>query len=166
MLNGIHFSLVIWDTAGEEKYHALGPIFYNGTDGAIIVYDCTNKESFNRAEKWFQELKEICNNNPRIILVGNKIDLPNKVVNTEDGQNLAKKYRANFYEISALSGNGIDEIFENITNEIYNYKLLLKQKELEEEGINQDNHQRKKLIIASDRYEKRDNDSGSCCCCC
>lgn len=166
ILNGNHFSLVIWDTAGEEKYHALGPIFYNGTDGAIIVYDCTNKESFNRAEKWFQELKEICTNNPRIILVGNKIDLPNKVVDTEDGQNLARKYKANFFEISALSGNGIDVIFENITNEIYNYKLLLQKLDQDEEGENQDNkHTKRKLIISSERFEKRDSDAGSCCCC-
>ena len=165
MLNGIHFSLVIWDTAGEEKYHALGPIFYNGTDGAIIVYDCTNKESFNRAQKWFLELKEVCSSTPRIILVGNKIDLPNKIVNTEDGQNLAKKYKANFFEISALSGNGIDEIFENITNEIYNYKLLLKKlNENEEEGQYNNNKHKKKLVISSERYEKRDNDSSSCCC--
>ena len=164
ILNGNHFSLLIWDTAGEEKYHALGPIFYNGTDGAIIVYDCTNKESFNKAEKWFQELKEICASSPRIILVGNKIDLPNKAVNTEDGQNLARKYRANFFEISALSGNGIDAIFENITNEIYNYKLLLNKLDQDGEGENHDNKPtRKKLVISSERFEKRDIDSGSCC---
>ena len=78
-------------------------------------------------------------------MVGNKIDLPNKVVNTEDGQNLAKKYKANFFEISALSGDGIDVIFENITNEIYNYKLLLKKLDNEEEE-NQDPIQHKHQI--------------------
>lgn len=100
-------------------------------------------------------------------MVGNKIDLPNKIVNTEDGQNLARKYQANFYEISALSGDSIDPIFENITNEIYSYKLMLKQLDEEEEGENQNNKPRKKkLVISSERFEKRDNDSGSCCCCC
>ena len=99
-------------------------------------------------------------------MVGNKIDLPNKVVDTEDGQNLARKYKANFFEISALSGNGIDVIFENITNEIYNYKLLLQKLDQDEEGENQDNkHTKRKLIISSERFEKRDRDGGSCCCC-
>ena len=96
-------------------------------------------------------------------MVGNKIDLPNKEVNTVEGQNLAKKYNANFFEISALSGNGIDEIFENITNEIYNYKLLLKKMQENEEGKNQDNKHRKKLIITGEKFEKRENDSRSCC---
>lgn len=100
-------------------------------------------------------------------MVGNKIDLPNKAINTEDGQELAIRYKANFYEISALSGNGIDAIFENITNEIYNYKLLLKKLEEEEEGEYHDNNpHKKKLLISSERFTKRDNDSGSCYCCC
>ena len=90
MLNGIPIRLIIWDTAGEEKYHALAPIFYNGADGAIIVYDCTKKETFERAEKWFNELKDLSESNPRIILVANKVDLPNKEIETEEGQDLAK----------------------------------------------------------------------------
>ena len=136
MLNGIPIRLIIWDTAGEEKYHALAPIFYNGADGAIIVYDCTKKETFERAEKWFNELKDLSESNPRIILVANKIDLPNKEIETEEGQDLAKKYNANFFEISALTGLGIDTIFENIANEIYNFKLEKKRQNLEiEENI-------------------------------
>ena len=78
MINGLYFNLTILDTAGEEKYHALAPIFYRGDDGALIIYDYTRKEKFERAEKWFKELNELSEGYPRIILVGNKIDLPNK----------------------------------------------------------------------------------------
>ncbi len=167
VLNGINFTLVIWDTAGEEKYHALAPIFYHGADGAIIVYDCTRKETFERAGKWYKELKELAESNPRIILVANKIDLPDKEISSEEGNQLAKEYNSNFFEISALTGVGVDNIFENITNEIYNYKMeLRKETEEEEKNINDVNPNKKKLVISfgNERYEKRNNESGSCAC--
>ena len=166
MLNGIPIRLIIWDTAGEEKYHALAPIFYNGADGAIIVYDCTRKETFERAEKWFNELKDLSESNPRIILVANKVDLPNKEIETEEGQDLAKKYNANFFEISALTGLGISTIFENIANEIYNFKLEKKRQNLEIEENIEHIKTKKKLLITSttERYDRRDNESSSCVC--
>ena len=166
MLNGIPIRLIIWDTAGEEKYHALAPIFYNGADGAIIVYDCTKKETFERAEKWFNELKDLSESNPRIILVANKIDLPNKEIETEEGQDLAKKYNANFFEISALTGLGIDTIFENIANEIYNFKLEKKRQNFEIEENIEHKKTKKKLLITSttERYDRRANESSSCVC--
>jgi len=169
-LNGNIFTLNIWDTAGEEKYHALAPIFYNKADGCIIVYDCTRKETFERAEVWFKELNEATKDstNPRIILVGNKIDLPEKCISSEDGNKLAHKYNSNFIEVSALSGFGIENIFETITNDIYNYKLQIKENlEIEQKNANK-NKGRKKLIISSgnERYEKRNNEDGSCGCCC
>ena len=167
-VNGIPIQLNIWDTAGEEKYHALAPIFYHKSDGAIIVYDCSKKETFERAEKWFTELNELSESNPRIILVGNKIDLPDKKVTTEEGQYLAQKYNANFFEISALIGNGIDTIFEDIANKIYSFKLKEKQ-DINNEGDNyniQQNKRKKKIIISgkNERYEKRNNESTSCVC--
>lgn len=170
IVNGSPIALVLWDTAGEEKYHALTPIFFHGADGAIIVYDCTKRESFERAEKWFNELNEFSESNPKIILVGNKIDLPNKVINSDEGQQLAQKYNANFFEISALTGMGISNIFENIASEIYNYKSKVKKEQFEIDSTASSNikpsKSKKKLVIAtgSDRYEKRLNESGSCIC--
>ena len=166
-INGNLFNLNIWDTAGEEKYHALAPIFYQNSDGVIIVYDCTKKETFEKAEKWINELSEILEDNKhRIILVGNKIDLPERIISSEEGVKLAKKFDANFIEVSALSGSGIDNIFETLTNDIYNYKLVEKQNlEIEEANINK-TKTKKKIIITSgnERYEKRFNDDGSCVC--
>ena len=57
-INNKVFNLTVWDTAGEEKYHALAPIFYRGTHGAVIIFDVTNRDTFQRATKWFGELKE------------------------------------------------------------------------------------------------------------
>ena len=166
-LNGNILTLNIWDTAGEEKYHALAPIFYAKADGCIIVYDCTKKETLERAEVWFKELNEETKESiPKITLVGNKIDLPEKSVSSEEGNKLAQKYNSNFIEVSALSGFGIENIFETLANDIYNYKLQLKENfEIEQENINK-NRGRKKLIISSghERYEKRYNEAESCGC--
>ena len=167
ILNGNTFNLNVWDTAGEEKYHALAPIFYQNSDGAIIVYDCTNKETFERAVKWINELADILEDNKyRLILVGNKIDLPEKKISSEKGNELAKKYNANFIEVSALSGSGIDNIFEILTNDIYQNKLLEKQNLEIEQGIAGRTKSKRKIIISSgnERYEKRFNDDGSCVC--
>ena len=170
MINGLLFNLTIWDTAGEEKYHALAPIFYRGADGAIIIYDCTRKETFERAEKWFKELNELSESSPRIILVGNKIDLPNKEVNTENAKELSEKYYGNFLEVSALTGKNINEIFDSITLDIYNYKKKceeeINERIFEEKAFGKQKRTRaaskRKMIIANDRFEKRE-DTSICC---
>ena len=56
-INDLIFNLNIWDTAGEEKYHAMAPMFYRGAQGAVVIFDVTKRETFNRATKWFDELK-------------------------------------------------------------------------------------------------------------
>ena len=170
MINGLCFHLTIWDTAGEEKYHALAPIFYRGADGAIIIYDCTRRETFERAEKWFKELKEFSEGNPRIILVGNKIDLPNKEINSEEGKKLSEEYLGNFLEVSALTGKNINEIFDTITLDIYNYKKKcqeeINERKFEEKVIGNEKRTRaaskRKMVIVNDRFDKR-NDTSACC---
>lgn len=164
--NGNTFILNIWDTAGEEKYHALAPIFYLNSDGAIIVYDCTDKETFERAQKWFIELKESSEANPKLILVGNKVDLPGKAISSDDGNKLAQKYNAKFLEVSALTGLGVDNIFEILTNDIYQYKSEIKKSfEIGENYINKTKSKKKLVISGSNgRFEKRNNDDSSCGC--
>ncbi|XP_065007069.1 ras-related protein RHN1-like isoform X3 [Musa acuminata AAA Group] len=76
----------IWDTAGQERYHSLAPMYYRGAAAAIIVYDISSSESFERAKKWVQELQKQANRdatilgNPNMVraLAGNKCDLEDK----------------------------------------------------------------------------------------
>ncbi len=103
--------------------------------------------------------------------MGNKIDLPNKVITTEEAKELANKYKVNFFEVSALTGIGIDTIFENITNEIYTSKLKNKQTFEIDQGYSlepNNNKGKKKLVITArnERFERRDDDgkSGECFC--
>ena len=121
-VNNKSFNLNIWDTAGEEKYHALAPIFYRGAQGAVIIFDVTNRETFKRATKWFSELSEFAEGNPKMILVGNKIDLPNRVISNEEATNLAREYNCNFLEVSAFTGSNVEQIFISLTSSIYKSK--------------------------------------------
>ena len=124
-INNMTFEINIWDTAGEEKYHAMAPIFYRGADGAVITFDFTRRETFNRAQKWFEELNQFSENNPKIILVGNKHDLDNKTVTGEEARELAGKYKAIFLSVSALTGENVNEIFSSLTYEIYHNKTKI-----------------------------------------
>ncbi len=127
-------NLNIWDTAGEEKYHVMAPIFYRGADGAVIIFDFTRIETFERAEKWFHELSEFTENNPRIILVGNKIDLPNRVVSYEAINKLARKYGVDFLEVSAFQGVNVNEVFQNLATAIYEQKQKMEEDNEKNEG--------------------------------
>ena len=118
-INNLMFNLNIWDTAGEEKYHAMAPIFYRGAHGAVVIFDVTNRETFKRATKWFSELSEFTEGRTKIILVGNKIDLDNRVISNEEASELAKKYKCDFLEVSALSGKNVEEIFNSLAMTIY-----------------------------------------------
>lgn len=68
-------NLAIWDTAGQEKFHALAPMYYKDAVGAIIVYDITFKESFDKVQKWILELKEFAQKKIVICIAGNKCDM-------------------------------------------------------------------------------------------
>merc|ERR1711920_633073 len=65
----------IWDTAGQERYHGLAPMYYRGAAAAVVVYDITSRQSFERAKKWVDELKTTGSADCVIALAGNKVDL-------------------------------------------------------------------------------------------
>ena len=64
----------VWDTAGQERYHALMPMYYHGSAAAVVVFDITRYETFERAKMWIKELKDRAPDDCIITLVGNKID--------------------------------------------------------------------------------------------
>ena len=85
LVGGIPTQLSIWDTAGQERFHALGPIYYRDADGALLVYDITDIDSFNKVRKWAKVLKKILGNEIIIAIAGNKYDLDkNRSVHEED----------------------------------------------------------------------------------
>ena len=109
----------IWDTAGQEQYKALTKNFYKNSDGVIIVYDVTNKSTFEKVQEWVQSIDEYTDSEKNIqkVLVGNKIDLPRQVT-TEEGKKLSDMYNIPFYEASAKDNIGIEDFMKKIIGEV------------------------------------------------
>lgn len=112
----------IWDTAGQEKYRALATLYYRGVDCAVVVYDITDRNSFEQVKSyWVDELlRQTDNAHPvKICISGNKADLEDqRQVSFEEGQELANIYGALFYETSVKSGNNVEDIFKELGNQL------------------------------------------------
>lgn len=106
--------LNIWDTAGQEKYDSLTPMYYRNAKIAIIVYSTTEKHTYNKAQLWNKKIQEN-SNNCEIILVENKVD---KIENDDDNNNDNDNFDDNFIKVSAKTGYNINKLFEKIGNKI------------------------------------------------
>eukprot|EP00828_Plagiopyla_frontata_P006221 TRINITY_DN1267_c0_g1_i6.p2 TRINITY_DN1267_c0_g1~~TRINITY_DN1267_c0_g1_i6.p2 ORF type:complete len:205 (+),score=41.77 TRINITY_DN1267_c0_g1_i6:171-785(+) len=110
----------IWDTAGQERLHAITRNYYQGSNGMILVYSVIERESFEHISNWMEEINKYGSSNVSIILVGNKIDLPNREVSTEEGQQLADKFKLPFFEASAKTGENVEKIFVELGTTVKN----------------------------------------------
>jgi len=107
----------IWDTAGQEQYKSLTKNFYRNSNGVLIVYDTTNKSSFEKIQEWIQSVIDNGDENIKMILIGNKVDLRNsREVKTEEGQAIANKYKMPFFETSAKENTNIRESVMALVN--------------------------------------------------
>ena len=110
------------DTAGQEKFRAISINYLKSTNGVILVFDITNKESFELLETWMNELKE--NNKIDIskILIGNKLDLAEKrEVQKEEAENFAKQIGCQYFEGSEKSGENINDALDEIARITFLY---------------------------------------------
>ena len=111
--------LQIWDTAGQERYKSITSAYYKGAKGALIVYDITNRFTFESVDKWVQDLNSYGDKNLTLLLVGNKSDLEDKrQIMKEDGEEKAKSFNLGFIETSACSGDNIDQAFDIMLKEV------------------------------------------------
>lgn len=100
------------DTAGQERYHSLAPMYYRGAQAAIVVYDIQNSDSFVRAKNWVKELHRQASPNIVIALAGNKADLANnRVVDYEEAKQYAEENGLLFMETSAKTAVNVNDIF-------------------------------------------------------
>ena len=107
-------TLLLYDTAGQEKFKSLIPLYTNEANIILLIYDVSNKESFDNIGKWYDSLNNINKEEVIFGLVGNKSDLDyNRKVTKEEAELYAKEHNYIFQEVSALSGEGIQELFLN-----------------------------------------------------
>lgn len=104
------------DTAGQERYHSLAPMYYRGASAAVVVYDITHAASFQRAKKWIVELRQNVTNASLIIaLVGNKADLAeDRTVSEEEAKEYASELDLLYMETSAKENVNVEELFNTV----------------------------------------------------
>ena len=104
--------LLLYDTAGQEKFRSLIPMYTRDANIILLVYDITNKESFNNLSLWLKDLTNINFDEVIFCIVGNKIDLSDKrVVEKEEGEKFGEEHDFIFQEVSAKTGEGFSELF-------------------------------------------------------
>ncbi|GBL60004.1 Ras-related protein Rab-18, partial [Araneus ventricosus] len=107
------------DTAGSERFRTLTPSYYRGAQGAILVYDVTNRQSFMKLDQWLYELETYSTRTNIVkMLVGNKIDKENRAVSREEGMKYARKHSMLFIEASAKTCDGVQCAFEELVEKI------------------------------------------------
>ena len=109
----LYANLKIFDTAGQEKYRALTKSYFRNADGVILVFDLTDENSFNRINKWINDINEN-SENVEIILVGNKADLNDRQISKTKAENLANEKNYKYIETSAKDGTNILLLFEEL----------------------------------------------------
>lgn len=134
VVEGKKVDVRLWDTAGCERFQTMLPLYYRGCHGAILVYDVTRRETFNKLRDWLAELENnLTNDNAIIMIIGNKIDKTGRKVSTEEGNNYAKQRSALFIETSAKTSEGVAIAFEELLLKIMQTPGLL---DRGSEGIN------------------------------
>eukprot|EP00347_Sterkiella_histriomuscorum_P004989 403358325 len=143
--------LNIFDTAGEEKYHAVTACHYRKAKGAVIVYDVTSRKSFEHVDKWLQDVQQLADHDCSIVVIGNKNDIDQRKINvqtnngqkgsisktqqrevpTAEGIEFAKRNQVSFFEVSAFQHESISKAFNTMAERILNqYQLEQIQRDL------------------------------------
>ncbi|MHA2338616.1 MAG: GTP-binding protein [Candidatus Hodarchaeales archaeon] len=123
LVKELDLKLQIWDMAGQPRFKDVRGPFYNGSAGAIVVFDVTRYESYESTVQWLMELQKWVKKNIPVVLLGNKTDLRGSVASSmspQDGENLANdlsdfyvssQWIIPYFETSALSGQNVQEAF-------------------------------------------------------
>ena len=115
--NGKKVNVKFYDTSGQERYHSLSANFIKNADGIVLMYDITNRESFDTISRWWNNILEHKEKDFPVILVGNKCDLKDeRKVQKEEGEKIAKEYNVKFYEASNKDGINVEESFRELIN--------------------------------------------------
>ncbi len=117
--------VLIWDTAGQERFRTITRSYYRGCEGIFLVFDVTNRKSFDNINKWVLDIKSTNDNDPLIMLVGNKCDLEDiRVVSNEEAEKKASDHGFTYFETSAKTGLNVDLIYQNMFESVCKKTVL------------------------------------------
>lgn len=165
--NDTKVQLNIWDTAGQERFHALGPIYYRGSHGAILVYDITDQDSFQKVKNWVKELKRMLGSEIILVIAGNKLDLEEqRTVMEDDAISYAESVGAHYFETSAKTNDNVEEVFVELTRLMVQHA---QQNNHKQRTMSQQQFGQRRLIVEDSTDGNEDNQtqlpegSRSCC---
>ncbi|XP_062510415.1 ras-related protein Rab-39B-like [Corticium candelabrum] len=120
-LDGVPIKLQLWDTAGQERFRSITRSYYRNAAGGLLVYDITNRTSFEHVKEWLDEASRCAEPNRVVfIMVGHKTDqVKQRRVTTQEGEQLAEQLGIQFVETSAKSGTHVEDAFYKVAKEIY-----------------------------------------------
>ena len=105
----------IWDTAGQERFRNVVASYFRGSNGILLIYDVTNRDSFKNLDNWLEVIENNASDNVLKILIGNKVDLVDDIeIKKEEGQQFANRYNMQFIETSAKLDTNVSEAFETL----------------------------------------------------
>lgn len=120
-INNKNIKVEIWDTAGQERFRNIAKNYFQSSDGFLLVYDISSKDSFDKLDFWKDQIKSNAPENAKLIIVGNKCDLEgNRQVKKEEGQHFADSNKVPFYETSAKTSMNVKTVFELLAKIIVN----------------------------------------------
>ena len=154
-------NLLLYDVSGHQKFRSLIPLYASDVNIILLIYDISKNESFNNIDKWFSFLNNINKNEVIFALVGNKSDLDyNRKVKIEEAEKYAKDHNFIFQEVSAMNGDGIQELFMNKLLDQIRTQLIQKGK-----NILEDEEEKLKVNIKNNENTKDPKKKKKCCPC-
>ena len=149
-INNQEIKLKIWDTAGQERFRNITTQYYKGADGIVLVYDVTDESSYEKIRDWMEQiLSNTQQEEIGLVLLGNKCDMEPRSVTEEMGKKMAEELKIEYYETSALNGQGIKEAFEALTRDI-----------MKKKGVGEGNNNAGVALNGKKKKDKKDSD---CC---
>ena len=149
------YKMTLWDTAGQDRFKSLPKKYYQNADGVLLLYDVTSEDTFNNVSNWMKDVKENSNKNINsengqsdiaLYLIGNKIDLPNRVISKEQAETEAKSLGMKYFEISCKTNMNIPEVMNRMIMECH----------MKANNISN-------VFKLDDRPKPNQNDTGGCC---
>jgi len=162
-IEGKNVKLQIWDTAGQDRFRTITCSYYRGAQGIIVVYDVTDRESFEAVKHWMQEIDKYAQENVLKMIVGNKCDMTDKrKVTLEEGQDLASQYGVVYFECSAKSCSNIDLVFQTMAKTVMD-KFSNNRKDTQAKSTKLNTKDSKNLNGGGSSNGSGGNSNNSCC---
>ncbi|CAD5113022.1 DgyrCDS2224 [Dimorphilus gyrociliatus] len=158
-LKNCNIRLQVWDTAGQERFRSMAPLYYRNANAAILVFDITNRYTFDDVHVWVEEVRKNATGHLDLILIGNKSDLEeDRQVNEKEAETYANTIGAKYLSTSALTNEGISQIFTDIGF------CLLETKQSKDSKNTENGNTKEPLNLNNGTYGSEEKTEKSSCC--